>query len=489
MKRDELMLKSVNNKYLVENEISTEENLSNYLVTDFEKKDKYVLCILKNNFIYEKTREYLLSKFKTIKNLNFDNIVNIIKIEIIYNINGIKLDKPQYGYLMENIELEIDTKKYLKKCKSYKKLDIFMELCAVINTLNIQGYIFDNITIKDIKLVHISKNRVKVKIKNLLQGEISKFTLLNSYVNSVPHEYNIESMEDSNANVDNIEHVIELINQIFTQEELENELKELNSMQESYNQLKKLNKPFKLKYFIKEINYKMNTNYSLFIFTALNKLQTDLDIIGMREEMKIVEKNLQKILQNKENCKIISFNGQDGSGKTRFLKEIKYRIENKYFNKIIYVSDFCNKNMTQEEKYRSSVNYIFKNIDKNLKDKYEIYIKKFISIIFRNDSINNQKNQTLQLINRIGKFLKEYAMIKPCIIIIDDLDQKHEIVKLFIRYIIFFEKKLGNVMIIFSMNEDRSDQKFLKFINELKELQYYEEYKIKKLKNGNKTNY
>jgi len=102
-------LRSVNNKYLIEYEITSEENFSNYTVIDSEKNKKYVLCILKNDFTYEKTREYLLSKFKTIRNLNFDNVINIINIEIIYSLNGIKLNKPQYGYLMEHIESKIDT--------------------------------------------------------------------------------------------------------------------------------------------------------------------------------------------------------------------------------------------------------------------------------------------------------------------------------------------------------------------------------------------
>ena len=128
---------------------------------------------MKSYFTYEKAREYLLSKFRTIKNLNFDYVTNIINVEIIYNMNGIKLEKPQYAYLMEHVDTKIDTQNYLKECTPYKKLDIFMELCAAINTLNMQGYIFDDITIKDIKLIPISDFDVKIKIKNLLQNEIS----------------------------------------------------------------------------------------------------------------------------------------------------------------------------------------------------------------------------------------------------------------------------------------------------------------------------
>lgn len=477
----------MNNKYLIEYEMTMEENFSNYLVTDSEKDEKYVLCILKNNFTYEKTREYLLSKFKTIKNLNFDNVINVIRIEIIYSINGIKLDKPQYGYLMEHLESKIDTKNYLEKCTPYKKLDIFMELCASINTLNMQGYVFDEISIKDIRLVHIAKNNVKVKIKNLLQNELSKFNLINSALKSLPYQYNIQTVEEGRLNKDNVEQVVKLFNQIFTEEDLEYELKELNYIKKLYNQVKTINNTFKLQSFIKDINNKMHANYKYFTLTALNKLQTDIDIIGMDEEIKIVEKNYQKILASKERYKIISFNGEDGSGKTRFLEELKYRIENKYFKDILYVSDFSDKSIKKEEKYSDLLNYIFQRIDKNLKDKYEIYIRKFISILIEGDFSNSENKQKLQLINRMGKFINEYTMSKPFVILIDNLEQKNEVFKLFIRYIAFLEHNLENVMIIFSMNEDKCDKNFLDFLKELKELEEYEEYKINYFNQYNTT--
>ena len=43
----------------------------------------------------------------------------------------------------------------------------------------------------------------------------------------------------------------------------------------------------------------MQTNYKLFITNALNTIENDLDIIGMEEEIKIVEKNFQKILESR----------------------------------------------------------------------------------------------------------------------------------------------------------------------------------------------
>ena len=70
-------MRSINNKYLVEYEISNEENYCKYIVKECESHKRYVFSILSNDFTYEKTREYLLSKFKTIKNLNCQNVINL----------------------------------------------------------------------------------------------------------------------------------------------------------------------------------------------------------------------------------------------------------------------------------------------------------------------------------------------------------------------------------------------------------------------------
>lgn len=476
-------MRSVNNKYLIEYEISIEKNLSNYIVIDSEKNKKYVICILKNDFTYEKTREYLLSKFKTIRNFNFDNVINVINIEIIYSINGIKLDKPQYGYLMEYVESKIDTQTYIKECNPYEKLDIFMELCAAINTLNMKGYVFDDITIKDIILIPNSKNNVKVKIKNLLQNEICKFNLLNS----LPYAYNIDTREEGSKNKDNLEQVIKLFNQIFTEEELENQLKKLNYVKKIYNHIKNVNKSCNLKQFIEDINNKTEKKYKVFMGNAFNTLENDLDIIGMEEEIKIVEKNFQKILESKEKNKIIAFSGEYGSGKSRLLEEIKYKIENKYFKKVIYISNFTDEKMSKEDKYNKLLYSIYENIEKNLKDKYEIYIKKFISILIEKESMNNERKQKLQLMNRIGNLLKEYTMTTPFVIVIDDLDKGNEFLKLFIRYISFLGNNIENIMIIFSINENRCDEKFLTFMTEIRDLKQYEEYKINNFNQYNTT--
>ena len=472
-------MRSINNKYLIENEINNEENFCKYIVRECETNKRYIFNILKNDFTYEKTQEYLLNKFKTIKNLNCKSVINLLEFQIVSNMDGIKLDKYQYGYLMEYIDTHINSKKYINSCSTKEKLDIFMELCSVINTLNLKGYIFKNITLKDILLFIGEDENIHVKIDNIRQNEISKVSLINISKKRLPYPYNIENSEESTIWKDNLGEVIQFFEEIFTDEELEMNLKELKDIRKRFNQVRTIKNSYDLNYFIKYINQILNKNYKCFLIESLNTIEDDIDIIGREEELKIVEKNCKKIFDNKLKYKMIAFKGDNGSGKTRLLNEIKYIIENKYFKRVTYINDFITD--SPEKTYENISKYIKKLCDKQLYDKYNIYMKKFISICIENYNNRSkaESNQQFQLINRVGKFMREYTSSNPLILVIDDLDKKSRGLREFVRYMSLIGSSLDNMIIIFSLNENECDNNFLQYIKEMKNLDQYEEYKIR----------
>lgn len=470
-------MRSVNNKYLINYEINQEENFSEYVVHNCEDNKKYILCILKNNFIYEKTRQYLLSNFKTLRNLNFKNVVNLLDIEIIHNMDGIKLDNPRYGYILEFERVKNDTQRYLQKCSTSEKLDIFMEFAAAVNTLNMNGYIFNDITIKDILLICNEDGTITVKIKNLLQREMNKFTVVNTSRSELAYPYNIEKREDGAYINENISEIVKIFNKIFTNKEFKNELKSLKDIKRVFNQVNTISNFYKIKYFIKYINEKTKRNYKEFTKEALDKVINDIDVVGIEDEIKFVEKTYNKILENKEKYKIIQFNGDSGSGKTRLLNEIKYMMEKKYFATVMYFKNYGDK-YTKKQVYDLYEKYIDSYLDKSLVERYGIYVKKFLALITDTDSISNENSQTMQLINRIGKLLKEYTLSRPLVILIDDLHKRDTIFIRFFKYLSFWGNIIENLIVIFSANESESNEEFLKEINEIKNSDRYEVYKI-----------
>ncbi|MBW6408637.1 GGDEF domain-containing protein [Clostridium weizhouense] len=471
-------MKTLNNKYLIESCIESDENFLVYKVRNKFNHQKYNFYILQNDFEYENCREYLLSKFRTIKNLNFDNVVNLIDVEVIKNIDGINLDKVQYGYTTEYIDYNIDFQSYISKCTFNEKLDIFMAICAAVNTLNINGYIFDEINIKDLNIT-INKE-VNVKIKNLLQYEISKFStnnLLN--IKKLSYPYNLERQGQEGLVKDNIKEILDLFKVLFTEKELEDEFKCINYTEKRVS----FNKMPKITNFIKNINKDLNKNFNIFVFEALNNVKTNLDIIGMEDEIKKVEIAFKQILENKLRYKIVSFIGEEGTGKTTTIKEIKYKIINKYFTNKLEKPYLLIDNLENSSSYISMLETIYDNLDKSLKDKYGVYLKKFIDMLFGEDVINDKN--TLQVINRVCKFLNEYTLNTTLIILLDDLDQSKYLFKLFFKYFCLLGNKLENIMIIFSINQDNNDSEMIEFIKELVSLENYEEHKINYFNNYN----
>lgn len=473
-------MKTLNNRYSINRSIDINENFYIYQVINMINNEIYSLYIFQDNVEYENCREYLLSKFKTIKNLNFINIVNIVDIEVIKNIDGVNLDKLNYGYVTEYIDAEIDTKSYLNKLSFDKKLDIFMELCAAVNTLNIKGYIFDELNIKDINIVKGKDNEDTIKIKNLLEYEISKFRENNLLgVKSLPYPYNIEKLDDQSRQKDNIKDILYLFKHLFNEVELKQCFNENNSI----DKILSFNKSPKITDFIKCINKKLNKNYSIFIFESLNKVNTDLDIIGMEDEIKKVESGFKDIIENKFKYKIVCFKGEQGNGKSTTLREIKRKICSKYISNKREKSYLIIDNLSSSNNLICTIRKIYSNSEKYLKDKYGVYLEKFIEMILEEKVINDEN--TLKIINRVCTFLHEYTLNNMLIIIIDDIEKTSEVFKLFFQYICLLRKKLENIMIIISTNEEDIDSEMIEYMKPIKCLPNYEEFTVNYFNNYN----
>lgn len=473
-------MKILNNKYSIINSVDVNENLYLHEVKDIFSNKKYNLFIFKENIEYESCRNYLLSKFKTIKNLNFKNVVNILKIEVIKSIDKVYLNKLNYGYITENIEKLTNIEGYFNDCSFLEKIDLFMELCTAVNTLNIKGYIFNEISIKDIDVVLDEKNKPIIKIRNLLQYEISKFKENNKITyKSIPYPDNIETIYDESCEKDNLEEILYLFKNLFKESDLEEFIEKGISFEKIFS-LKKLNK---ITDFIKWINNKLNKNYDLFVFEVLNNINTDLDIIGMEAEINKVELDFKSICENKQKYKIICFQGEDGNGKTKVLYEIKKRICSKYVENKKEDSYVILDNLSNDKELIKNLQKKFNGSEKFLKEKYYLYLEKFISMFLNKNILINKK--TFQIINRICSLVHEYTLNNKLILIIDDIEKTSEVFKLFIKYLCVFESKLENILIILSSNEENFSNYMIEHMNSIKKMKNYEEVQVNYFNNYN----
>ncbi|GAB6167767.1 hypothetical protein JCM1393_02270 [Clostridium carnis] len=171
-------MRIINNRYIIEDVISYYDDFSNYLVRDLEDEKEYSVYILENNVIKEKVKEYLLTKFKTSYNLNFEGIVNLKDSLIVKNIDGIKLTDYKVGYITEVFFGNRNSYEYIKKTSFEEKIDIFIKICEIVNTLNIKGYKFNKINIKDILIYKKNNGELIIKLNNILEDEFRRLNII-----------------------------------------------------------------------------------------------------------------------------------------------------------------------------------------------------------------------------------------------------------------------------------------------------------------------
>lgn len=479
-------MKRINGSYIIQKEVDNEEFFTGYLVKDEKSKKKSILYILKSGFIYEKSREYLLSKFNTIKNLNFDNMFKLINIKIINNIDGINLDKPQYGFLLEDYDYKKNTKNFIEGCNLKEKLDIFMEVCASINTLNIKGDVYDKININDIKMIVDKNNSIKIKLKNILQNELKKMNLYSSPMNLKLFPYSLYNRDEFSNELNNMNEIINLFNEIFSEEDLNSDLTEIKEIKKFFGYIKTLNKMCTITDFIKYVNNRLKAEYTVFIESGINKPKFNLDIIGREEELNIIEKKFNNILENKDKYNIICFKGENGTGKTKILNEIEYIISNKYLKQILYIKNLEDINLSVEELEACFINFFDGILEKITREKYEYYIKRFMEILIKNKS-EIDDNEKLKIANRIVKCISEYSAKNQIVILIDNLEEKHEIIKLLLKYILLLDRNTENIMVVFTVNNSYCDEEVSLLLKQLEKLEKYEEYTINYFNQYNTT--
>ena len=202
--------------------------------------------------------------------------------------------------------------------------------------------------------------------------------------------------------------------------------------------------------------------------------------------MKIIEKKFNNILENKDKYNVMCFKGENGTGKTRLLDEIEHIISNKYLKKTLYIKSLGDININTEELQLYYVDFFYSIIEKSTQEKYEYYIKRFIEIIIKNEN-EIEYSEKIIIINRVVKCIIEYSAKNPIVILIDDLEEKHDIIKLFLKYIMLLSKNIENIMIVFTITNSYCYEEFSLLLKQFEKLGQYEEYSINYFNQYNTT--
>lgn len=466
-------MRIINDRYIVEKIISNGDHISSYLVKDKINDKKYVFNIIETKLLNERIKDNILSSITWIKNLNFAGVINLYDFITIENIDGAKSEGRKFAYLTE--ELNEGAKKIsdIKPASIDIKLNVFAQLVVIINTLILKGYVYDKLDLDNIFYLPNGD----VKLGDILSIEIERINLNNDLIENI-----LLVTEDNKEDYYKFNDLTYIFHYIF-----ENELQKNKDENRALNRLYKklIEKAFSdFESIIEYINLKFNKTFPKFDYSYLNRINTELPIIGREYEINKFIQKVDAVVAKNIQFSIISISGDEGSGKTKLLNHFKNIIDKKFDDNvnIIDIETLVNKSISTEENKRVVFNFLQGIWDKKQKEKYEKYIEEFFYLIVNSKEMYTEedKNTYLIIINRITKFLSEIAKNKFTVLFLDDIESKTYIGKLFLKYLCLSQISIENFLVVITYNDNKikNSMGIDNFIQEFKLNKDFDEYNL-----------
>ncbi|MGL4848787.1 MAG: tetratricopeptide repeat protein, partial [Clostridium sp.] len=457
-------MRIINKRYETCKKLRYSNGILEYKVYDKILKKECRVLIFTSDSINENIKMYLCNNFQTIKNLNFEGVYNIHSLLTVKEVDGINLEKMQYGFVSEWCEEEKTLLSYILEQSEENIAYILFDLMCKLNTLNLNGFIYSNLRLSDIRVCLID-GAYKVKLPSIVLDKIGR----------LENEFNkygtILDISDMEINKDtNIAELFKILKEIFNTKNDFN-LKTLVDLEKEVDK----NKAVDIGELIDSFNNKFFGKYRKFIKESVDRVEEEVDIIGRELEIENVMEQYENILQGNINSKAIVFDGGVGIGKTKILNEVKKRIEYKYNSSIFSISK--NEKEVTIESNDCAKDY---NYTRSFRKEFRRFMEEFSKRLtkgYSSSSIDDFK-ECYKTINLGVKLFEEHTRIRPLILVIDNLEKRNRVAKLFLKQLLESIKELNNIMILISVDRSNENEEFKEYYNNILFNKNVVEYKI-----------
>ncbi len=488
----------VNHRYRIVKNLMQNKLITSYLVSDILDDHKVMqLNILNPEFTPHSLIEFYSSEFISLININNNIIINNYNFNVISYLDNKKSNSNQYYYTCEYIEKPKNLLDHIGNLNVFEIMDVFIEACRAINYLNLKGYLYESINLKNIFII-INSDGYKLKLKDLATVELEKHCFIGdksevSYFKSpiaLSGEYpNLQSVIYSlgillltmlkkerckkDPKVELADFKTEVNNNKSISEEEINFLNKLFPFVEKLITIDEDNPYLTLYNFFTELNRALNTEHKLFSKEGYEKLNFHTKIIGREKEINLIMNAYDNMIKFKKFKKIFLVQGDVGVGKTRFLEEIKFLLELKRAN--IYSSfSLSNLNDSSNKMWIEILRKLILETDRETIDKYESELMKFFpEIVDRKNIVPTEylteDNTKYRLLNRIAAFISDSVKNEPTVIVVDNINLANEFTIDTFTYLYTEVMKSRNIILVFSYKEGdiNNNPRFAEFIENI----------------------
>jgi len=491
----------VNNRFRILKNLNQNRLVSTYLVSDILGGYKEIqLNILNSEFIPNSLIEFYSNEFIRLINLNNENIVKNYAFNIISRTDNKRSLEEHYFYTCEYVEKSKNLIEHIQNMNSFQIMDVFIELCKAVNYLHMKGHIYGALNLNNIMVIE-NNACYKIMLKDIATVELEKnFFIGDKTDDSYFISPKVLSGEKPSIESDIYSLGVLLLTMLRKQsyklspkEELSIFMQKLNNynyIEYSSDEVDFLNKllpiieklimfnetyPFNYLYkFINELNKCLNKDYTILSMNEFERLNLHTKIIAREDEINNIMTSYDLMIRYKPVKKIFLVQGDTGTGKTRFLEEIKFLLELKKAN-VFSSFSLSNLNDSSNKMWVEILRKLILESDTETIEKYESELMKFFPEIGDRKNIIpteylKEETTKYRLLNRIAGFISDSIKGKPVIIIVDNIHFANEFTIDTFTYLYTEVIKDKNIILIFSYRdgEASNNPKFLEFISNIK---------------------
>ena len=381
-------------------------------------KDIYKLLYI--NKIWNKSIVFYLNNFKNIQYCNISNCITNTQIQIL---NNNKLYICGHNKLITLFIINHNWNNYTNSeiINILNNLQIRRTYCKLLSCNNNCSEKLDNFDILHI-LKYTKNKNIKLYLLNLLDKNLIHIylpLLINYIENDSYNDYSITNYIIKNCN--NISLLIELFFQMFiiinnTNNDIYKKSLQLikdNLIEQDYEKYNSIVNSIKLINLISNIN---NNNIKSDIKNINNFIKNNIVYIPLHNEQ-IIDNISEDIIIKNSNTKplLIKINFKNGTYKSILFKNEDLRIDYIISKIILLIKNILNENKIDTNLITYNILPIntTSGLIEIIEDSYTLYdIKKNLNLSLQNFILNNNKNQTIEIIKRkFSNSLSIYSVI------------------------------------------------------------------------------
>lgn len=488
----------INNRYRVIKRLKQNRTTSSFLVMDMWDEEKQMqLNILHQEYVPQFLIDFYAEEYLHFTNLNSKHIVKNFCFNHASFIDNKRTTEVQFFYTCEYFDNPISLLDYIKDKSIAQVLDVFIDVCKAIYTLHLKGYVYGAINSNNIFVVP-SKQGDIVKLVDLATVTLTQ----NEYINvsnndeyfispKIMHGDSVSEQKDMYALGALL---LSMLNKHegtgYTEEEVSQALQQLQESAQFMNEndrallhalfkvteklvsMKEPNCYEDVKEWVDELNNELNRNYDIVDLSALDKLSRKTKIYGRENEIRRIINAHEDLLQFKPSKKIFLVQGDTGTGKTRFLKEVQFALQ--LSNTNIYSSFALNYLKNSNHKmWTELLRKLIVESKRETVNKYESELNTFFPKTGSYQSTDveevSEEQSRFRLLNRIVGFIDESIQYKPAVLVIDNVHLANEFTIGALKYLLS-EGLNSNFILILAYNDGKmiNDQNVSEFISSLK---------------------